>query len=113
MVLTDLEVADVTTDGRPDALVADPATPGLGLLRGTGQGRLGPRVGSAMPGNAAATAVAVADFTNDGLPDAAVATVSASGNGLAVLRGPRRRDVRVERDHPRAGHRRDRRRLQR
>lgn len=87
VVLTDLEVADVTTDGRPDALVADPATPGLGLLRGTGQGRLGPRVSSALPGNAAATAVAVADFTNDGLPDAAVATVSASGNGLAVLRG--------------------------
>lgn len=72
----DLEVADVTTDARPDALVADPATPGLGVLPGTGQGKLGPRIGSALPGSAAATvAVAVADFTNDGRPDAAVSTI--------------------------------------
>lgn len=57
------------------------------VLLGVGRGRLGQPIKSALPGNATAIDVNIADFTPDGVPDVAVATSTTQGTGLAVMRG--------------------------
>lgn len=87
VLLNSLAVADFNGDGRPDVVVGDSASPGLTVVLGLGQGKLGPPIKSALPANATAIDVAVADFNGDGRADVAVATSTTGGTGLAVMRG--------------------------
>ncbi len=87
VILNSLAVANVNADGRPDALVGDSASPGLTVVLGARQGRLGAPIKSALPGGATAIDLAVADFNGDGVADVAAATSTTQRLGLAVMRG--------------------------
>jgi hypothetical protein len=79
-----LAVADVSGDGRPDLLVANPGSNAVGVLLGTGSGSFGAITTFSTGSGSFPTGVAVADANGDGRPDL---LVSDFYNGAAVLPG--------------------------
>jgi FG-GAP-like repeat len=79
-------VADVNGDGRPDALVANTATAGLGVLLGNGTGGFTLRANQAIPGATSYLSnVAVADVNGDGKLDALMCATTFSTTNPSKL----------------------------
>jgi len=78
-----LAIADLDGDGHLDVAVTDDATDRVGILFGTGDGRL--EAGPAPAVGAAPAAVAAADFDGDGILD--LATADRLGGTVSVLLG--------------------------
>ncbi len=80
---TDLAVADLNRDGRPDLAVANFGN--VTILLGHGTGRFTEAVGSPARVGIGPNSIAVTDFNRDGNPDLAV--VNSYGNSVTVLLG--------------------------
>lgn len=79
-------VADVNGDGRPDALVANTATAGLGVLLGNGTGGFTLRANQAIPGASSYLSnVAVADVNGDSKLDALMCATTFSTTNPSKL----------------------------
>lgn len=77
--------ADLNRDGSPDLVVANKFSSSVSVLLGSSSGSFASAQHSALPSNANAGGVAIADFDLDGWPDVAVAN---SGLGdVSLLRG--------------------------
>jgi hypothetical protein len=86
LISQDAVTGDFTGDGRMDAAVGN--LDGVVVLAGNGAGRLGDPIQTELPGSSSATALAEADFDEDGDLDLVAATADFGGFGdIFILLG--------------------------
>jgi type II secretory pathway component GspD/PulD (secretin) len=79
-----LAAGDLNRDGLPDLAIVNQGDNSISLLLGNGDGTFGAAAGSPLPTAATPAGIVIADFTNDGIPDLAVADQGASTLAIYV-----------------------------